>query len=104
MTIAASYRISQTSTGSVIKETTGATWNVFSEKGYLQPPQSTKDLENICRRFKNRWNFPYCVGALDGKHVVIQAHAKSGSFFFNYKKSFRSVLLGLCDASYQLLR
>ena len=39
--------ISQTSTGRVIKETTGATWNVFSEKGYLQPPQSTKDLENI---------------------------------------------------------
>ena len=38
---------------------------------------------------------------MDGKHVVIQAPAKSGSLFFNYKKSFNIVLLALCDASYQ---
>ena len=71
------------------------------EKGFLQPPQSSKDWENISRGFENRWNFPHCVGALDGKHVVIQAPAKSGSLFFNYKKSFSIVLLALYYASYQ---
>ena len=38
---------------------------------------------------------------MDGKHVAIQAPAKSGSLFFNCKKSFNIVLLALCDASYQ---
>ena len=31
----------------------------------------------------------------------MQAPAKSGSLFFNYKKSFSIVLLALCNASYQ---
>ena len=101
VTIAASYRISPTSTGRIIKESTGAIWNILLEKGFLQSSQSSKDWENISRGFENRWNFPHCVGALDGKHVVIQAPAKSGSLFFNYKKSFNIVLLALCDASYQ---
>ena len=32
----------------------------------------------------------------------MQVPAKSGSLFFNYKKSFSIVLLALCDASYEL--
>ena len=103
VTIAASYRISPTSIGRIIKETTGAIWDVLLEKGFLQPPQSSKDWENISRGFENRWNFPHCVGALDGKHVVIQAPAKSGSLFFNYKKNFSIVLHALCDACYQFI-
>ena len=72
------------------------------EKGYLHPLQSFNDWANIARGFENRWNLPHCVGALIGKHVVVQVPAKSGSLFFNYKKSFRIVLFALCDASYQL--
>ena len=96
VTIAASYRISPTSIGRIIKESTGAIWDVLLEKGFLQPPQSSKYWENISRGFENRWNFPRCVGALDGK----QAPAKSGSLFFNYKKSFSIVSLALCDTFY----
>ena len=33
--------------------------------------------------------------------LLYQVPAKSGSLFFNYKKSFVIVLLALCDASYQ---
>ena len=75
--------------------------DVLLEKGYLQQPQSSKDWENISRGFEKESNFPHCVGALDGKYVVIQVPAKSGSLFFNYKKSFSKVLLALYDAFYQ---
>ena len=92
VTIAASYRVSPTLIGRIIKEITGAIWDVLLEKGFLQPPQSSKDWENISRGFENRWNFPHCVGALDGKHVVIQAPAKSGSLFFNNRHREKHVL------------
>ena len=54
VTIATSYRISPTSIGRIIKETTGAICAVFLEKGFLQPSQSSKDWENIFRGFENR--------------------------------------------------
>ncbi|KAK7901479.1 hypothetical protein WMY93_018248 [Mugilogobius chulae] len=46
--------------------------------------------------FWEKWNFPSCIGALNGKHVDIQAPANSGSLFFDYKL----VLMGLVDADY----
>ena len=51
--------------------------------------------------FEQRWNFPHALGALDGKHVVMQAPARSGSTVFNYKKTHSIVLLAVCNAQYQ---
>ena len=41
------------------------------------------------------------LGAVDGKHVRIQAPANSGTLFFNYKKYFSVVFLAVCNANYE---
>ena len=49
--------------------------------------------------FQARWNFPNCLGALDGKHINIRPPMNTGSAFYNYKHRFSIVLMALADAS-----
>ena len=100
-TIAASYRISPTTVGRIIEETCGVLWHTLSEQGYLHVPSDINDWRKIAMEFEQRWNFPHALGALDDKHVVMQAPARSGSTFFNYKKTHSIVLLAVCNAQYQ---
>lgn len=67
---------------------------------FFQIPNTSEEWTSIARGFNDRWNFPRCCGALDGKHINIQKPAHSGSDFFNYKGYFSTVLLALVDSNY----
>jgi hypothetical protein len=47
-----------------------------------------------------RWNFPHFIGALDGKHVVIQKPENTVGEFYNYKGSKSTILMASVDANY----
>ncbi|XP_055913145.1 uncharacterized protein LOC129946823 [Eupeodes corollae] len=64
---------------------------------------SKDDWKQISLEFFERWNFPNCLGAVDGKHVLTFAPKKSGSFYFNYKKTFSYNLMAVVDAKYRFL-
>ena len=45
---------------------------------YMPVPSEDK-WKSIADELYERWNFPNCIGAIDGKHVMIQCPFKSGS-------------------------
>ncbi|KAJ8894680.1 hypothetical protein PR048_007345 [Dryococelus australis] len=56
-------------------------------------PKTPLAWKEISKTFETDWNVPHCVGALDGKQVLLQTPAHSGSDFYNYKSNFSIVIL-----------
>ncbi|XP_036146638.1 putative nuclease HARBI1 isoform X1 [Monomorium pharaonis] len=96
------YLVGVTTAANIISETCQVLWD------NLLPIVMTMELSHenwykISECFSNKWNFPHCVGAIDGKHIIIQCPAKAGSSFYNYKSTHSIVLLAICDANYMFL-
>ena len=102
-TIAATYRVSKTSVSRIIQETTEALWDILVYNGFLKVPQSEEEWLAIAKQFEAKWNFGNCLGAIDGKHVVMQAQARSGSYYFNCKKTHSIVLMAIVNSSYEFI-
>ncbi|GLV33182.1 uncharacterized protein CBL_10529 [Carabus blaptoides fortunei] len=95
-TVAWAYHVARCTVSIVIRETCTAICEVLFPI-YLPTP-SVNDFCKIEEGFRHSWQFPICVGALDGKHINIRVPKMSGSEFFNYKKTFSIVLMASCDA------
>ncbi|KAK5648773.1 hypothetical protein RI129_003665 [Pyrocoelia pectoralis] len=98
--LAWTFHVGLTTVHKIVHETCQAIWDTLSST-YLKSPSTKEEWLRVASGFNQRWNFPHCVGALDGKHINIQAPAKSGSLYFNHKKRFSIVLLAACDSNYR---
>nr|CAI5835972.1 unnamed protein product [Callosobruchus analis] len=70
---------------------------------YLRTPRTAEEWLKVAEDYEEKWNFPHCIGALDGRHITFSAPISSGSFYHNYKGTDSIGLLGLVDAHYRFI-
>ncbi|XP_018407700.1 PREDICTED: putative nuclease HARBI1 [Cyphomyrmex costatus] len=99
--ISYAFRIGHNTVSKIIAETCKVIWTTLKEEVFLQP--NATNWQTISEDFNKYWNFPHCIGAIDGKHIIIQAPANSGSCFYNYKGNHSINLLAVSDAKYRFI-
>ena len=72
------FRMGRATVSRVSHETCHTIWDALVDD-YLKFTQSVEEWKAISQQFWKSWNFPNCLGAIDGKHIIIQAPNNSGS-------------------------
>lgn len=96
------YRISPNLLTSVIPEVCEAIYEALQPM-YLMMPNTEEKWSQVQAQYHFIWQFPNCIGALDGKRVLIAKPPKSGSTYYDYKCHFSTILLALVDANLRFL-
>nr|CAH7737144.1 unnamed protein product [Callosobruchus chinensis] len=99
--LAYSFCISKSAVAKIVSEVCKAIWTTLVMAHMPQPTKST--FKVIATDFWKRWQFPNCIGCIDGKHIRIKCPPKSGSMYYNYKNYFSIGLLALTDANYKFI-
>ena len=86
------FRMGKKSVSRIVSETSEAIIQVLLQD-YMSPPETEEQWKNLAQESGDLWRFPHVVGTIDGKHVVIEALAKSGTLYHNYKGTFRIVII-----------
>lgn len=73
--ISFAFRIGLNTVSKIISETCTAIWDVLNEQVF---PEINENLwKKKAEEFETLWNFPHCVGAIDGKHIELQVLFKN---------------------------
>lgn len=70
MSLSYTFRLGKSTVSTILSETLLAIWTTL-QPIVLKPPDLNDFLE-IADGFNTVWNYPNCIGAIDGKHVWIQ--------------------------------
>ncbi|XP_036343074.1 putative nuclease HARBI1 [Rhagoletis pomonella] len=96
------FRTSDSAISQIVSETLKAIYLVLRDD-FLKMPQNSNEWRIVADEFERKWNFPHCLGAIDGKHIAIRYKKEYGSYFFNYKGFHSVILLAIVDANYKFL-
>ncbi|KAJ8247551.1 hypothetical protein GJAV_G00247640 [Gymnothorax javanicus] len=94
--IAYSFRVGVSIVGDIVLGVSQAILDCLLND--FMPVPKEADWRAIAEDFSELWNFPNCIGAVDGKHIIIKPPANSGSLYYNYKGSYSIVLMAVVDA------
>ncbi|KAB0805699.1 hypothetical protein PPYR_02669 [Photinus pyralis] len=81
--LAFTFRVDHYTIGKLVEEVCDALW-IKLRATHLGVPNQDR-FRQISSKFNARWNFPNCIGCVDGKHIEIKCPPKSGTMYYNYK-------------------
>lgn len=67
------------------------------------PKPSTARLKEVAKKYYEKWQFPNCIGAIDGKPFKVKTRKRRGSEFRKRKKYISVVLQAVVDANYKFI-
>ena len=73
------FRVGKSTVCNIIRDTCKGLLLALNER-YLSAPKTKNDWKRIANDFEIEWNFPNCIGALDGKHVAMDCPKNHGWF------------------------
>nr|CAI5836417.1 unnamed protein product [Callosobruchus analis] len=92
------FRLGKSTISEFIVEVCEAIYGSLRE--FIKVSLNNYNWKIIENGFRKQWNFPWCCGAIDGKHVVIKAPPDSGSLYYNYKETNSIILMAVVDYKY----
>ena len=101
-TISVSFRIGISTIQEIICDVAEAIWEELAPE-FMPAINSPAQWKIVVQGFLEKWQFLHCCGALDGKHCTVQKPPKTGSLFWNYKRTFSIVLMALVDSDYKYI-
>ena len=96
------FRIGPTTIAGIVLEVCAAIHDVLGNN-FLNTPNQAVQWNEIAEVFYSRWNIPNNIGAIDGKRIVIQKPAYSGSHFHDYKGNESIIALIVAGPDYECL-
>jgi len=79
--LALSFKMHNITVGSIIYQVCDAIWIRLS-KTHLSIPIPELFL-STANEFNVKWNFPHCIGCIDGKHIRLQSPTHSEIMYYN---------------------
>ncbi|XP_054016723.1 uncharacterized protein LOC128897073 isoform X2 [Hylaeus anthracinus] len=86
--IALTFKISKSAVSAIVVEVCMAIWEALHVKHMSVP--NVEKFEVIANEFYKKWNFPHCLGCIDGKHIRV-------------KRLYSIVLMAVVDANYKFI-
>ena len=100
-TIAHLFGIARSTVCEIVHETVEAIVNKLLGQ-YIKFPTGEAQRE-VIRGFERKWNFPQCVGAIDGSHIPVQAPLLNHTDYYNRKGWYSVLVQAIVDHRYLFL-
>ncbi|XP_067209999.1 uncharacterized protein [Linepithema humile] len=72
VSISYAFRVGHNTVSQIVSETCDVIWDILKDMVFLKATED--NWRKIADEFEEKCNFPNCIGAIDGKHIILQVN------------------------------